>query len=171
MNDLVSRGLLGLLPVILFLFALVYLDSYKLIPLRRIVATIALGGLVATTCYFVVDALIPRLAMDEATYRRYILPLVEELGKALFLVYLIRSNKVGFLVDAAIYGFAVGTGFALVENVYYLKVLPDADLAVWMVRGAGTAIMHGGVTAIFGIVAKARLSRGNLSDSLERRAY
>ena len=159
MNDLVSRGLLGLLPVILFLVALVYLDSYKLIPLRRILVAIAFGGLVATASYFIADALIPRVEMDASTYRRYITPLVEELGKALFLVYLIRSDKVGFLVDAAIYGFAIGAGFALLENVYYLKVLPDADLTVWMVRGAGTAIMHGGVTAIFGIVAKALSER------------
>ena len=159
MNDLVSRGLFGLLPVILFLVALVYLDSYKLIPLRRILGAIAIGGLVAAACYFVAGALIPPLEIDETTYRRYIAPLIEELGKALFLVYLIRSNKVGFLVDAAIYGFAIGAGFALIENVYYLRMLPDADLVVWMVRGAGTAIMHGGVTAIFGIVTKALSER------------
>jgi len=159
MNDLILRVLVGLLPVVVFLFALVYLDSYKLIHLRRILVAIVLGGLVAAASYFVNVALISRLSLDGATYSRYIAPLVEELGKALFLVYLIRSNKVGFLVDAAIYGFAVGAGFALVENIYYLKLLTDADLVVWMVRGAGTAIMHGGATAIFGIVAKALSER------------
>ena len=50
--------------------------------------------------------------------------------------------------DAAIYGFAVGTGFALVENVYYLLSLPGAPAALWIVRGFGTAVMHGGTTAI-----------------------
>jgi hypothetical protein len=56
-------------------------------------------------------------------------------------------------VDAAIFGFAAGSGFALVENLYYLGVLSDAHVFVWIVRGFGTAVMHGGATAIFGIIS------------------
>ncbi len=159
MTALAVRGLLGLLPVILFLVGLVYLDSYKLIPLRRILLAIAFGGLVAVGSYFVTVLLRPELPIGDVAYRRYVSPLIEELGKALFLVYLIRCNRIGFLVDAAVYGFAVGAGFALVENLDYLHALPDSNLAVWVVRGFGTAIMHGGVTAIFGIVAKALSER------------
>jgi RsiW-degrading membrane proteinase PrsW (M82 family) len=158
-NDLVARVLVGLLPVVVFLFALVYLDSYKLIPLRRVVVAIVLGGLVAGVSYVVNVALLATVSIEQAAYSRYLAPLVEELAKALFLVYMIRANRIGFLVDAAIYGFAIGTGFALVENVYYLNTLVDAPFAVWVVRGAGTAIMHGGATAIFGIVAKALSER------------
>ena len=46
-------------------------------------------------------------------------------------------------------GYAVGAGFATVENLYYLGTLTDAHMAVWIVRGFGTAILHGGVQAIF----------------------
>ena len=59
------------------------------------------------------------------------------------------------LVDAAIFGFAIGSGFALVENLYYLASRPDAHVAVQIIRGFGTAIMHGGATAIFAIVSVA----------------
>ncbi len=72
---------------------------------------------------------------------------------------LIRHNRVGFLVDAAIYGFAVGAGFAIVENLFYLRILPDMPMGSWIVRGFGTAIMHGGATAIFGIIAHALLGQ------------
>ncbi len=159
MSDLVFRVLVGLLPVVIFLVALVYLDSYKLIHLRHILTTIAIGGAVACVSYYANGVLIGQFEMAGSTYSRYIAPLVEEFGKALFLVYLIRSNKIGFLVDAAIYGFAVGTGFALIENIYYLNLLSDAHISVWIVRGAGTAVMHGGATAIFAIVAKALSER------------
>ncbi len=152
MTDLVTRGTLGLLPVLLFLVGLVYLDSYKLIPLRRILVAIMFGGLVAVAS---AEVPLPGLsAVGETTFRRYVAPPIEEFGKALFLVYLIRFNRVGFLVDAAIYGFAVGAGFALVENVYYLRALPDSHLVVWMVRGFGTAIMHGGATSLFAVASK-----------------
>jgi hypothetical protein len=79
---------------------------------------------------------------------------VEEGLKALFIFYLIRRRRVGFMVDAAIYGFAVGAGFAIIENIYYFRFLPDASLLLWIVRGFGTAVMHGGATAIVGILSK-----------------
>ena len=68
---------------------------------------------------------------------------------------MLRSNRIGFLVDAGIFGFAVGTGFAIVENLYYLQVVANAGTGVWVVRGFGTAIMHGGVSAIFAVTAAA----------------
>src|SRR6185369_7957390 len=70
---------------------------------------------------------------------------------------LIRAHRVGFLIDAAIFGFAVGTGFALVENTYFLKIVEDAGIGTWIVRGFGTAIMHGGATAIFAVMGVAML--------------
>ena len=86
-------------------------------------------------------------------------PWLEELLKALILIHLIRTRRVGLLVDAAIAGFAVGTGFALVENLYYLAMRPEAQTDVQVIRGFGTAIMHGGATAIFGIVSVALVER------------
>ena len=68
-------------------------------------------------------------------------------------MYLIRTRRVGMLVDAAIYGFAVGTGFALFENFYYLATRPETHPAVQVIRGFGTAIMHGGATAVFALVS------------------
>ncbi|PYU69654.1 MAG: hypothetical protein DMG49_12795 [Acidobacteria bacterium] len=44
--------------------------------------------------------------------------------------------------------------FALLENAYYLRSIPDTHLVVWVIRGLGTAVMHGGTTAIFGIVSQ-----------------
>jgi len=63
-------------------------------------------------------------------------------------------------VDAAIFGFAVGTGFALVENLDYLALQPGSALGTWVVRGFGTALMHGGAAASFAVSALATLERG-----------
>jgi len=56
------------------------------------------------------------------------------------------------MVDGAIYGFAVGAGFALVENIYFLYEINSNNVALWIVRGFGTAIMHGGTTSILAII-------------------
>jgi RsiW-degrading membrane proteinase PrsW (M82 family) len=144
----------GVLPVFLFLGALVLIDSYKLVTLRAILLSVAAGAAAAVTGYGVNVGLRSGLGLDFARYSMYVAPVVEETLKAAFVVYLLRRNKVGFVVDAAIHGFGIGTGFAFLENLYYLQLSPEATLWTWTVRGLGTAIMHGGVTAIVAMVSK-----------------
>ena len=149
----------GVLPVFLFLGALVLIDSYKLVALRAILLSVAAGVAAALASWGVNVALRPALGVDFTRYSWYVAPVVEETFKAHFVVYLLRRNKVGFVVDAAIHGFGIGTGFAFVENLYYLVATPGATLWTWIVRGLGTAIMHGGATAIVAMVSRALLSR------------
>jgi len=146
--------LIGLLPVLIFLAALVFMDSYKLVRLRLVLWVIALGGVCAVTSYFINSWLLHWSELPMSSFTRYVSPLVEETLKGLVMVYLFRSSRIGFLVDAAILGFAVGAGFAFVENLYYLYHGIGSNPAVWVVRGFGTAIMHGGVVAIFGVLAQ-----------------
>ena len=154
-TDFALHALLGLLPVCCFLAALIYLDSYKLIPLRWILGTIALGCGAVLLSYPVNVATLDRLQIEFAPYTRYVSPFIEEALKASILIVLIRRNRIGFLVDAAIFGFSVGAGFAIFENIFYLQMLPDMQLGTWIVRGFGTAIMHGGATAIFAVLSEA----------------
>ena len=151
--DFLIHALLGLLPVCCFLAALMYLDSYKLIPMRWILGTILLGCLAAIVSYPINVFALERLDIDFSTFSRYIAPFIEEALKALVVFALMRRNRIGFLVDAAIFGFAVGAGFAIFENLFYLQALPNTQLGTWIVRGFGTAFMHGGATAIFAIVS------------------
>ena len=153
------HALVGLLPVLSFLAALLYLDSYKLVKLRAVIAVVACGALVAGASYLANDGILEIVSVDLTHFSRYVAPVSEELLKGLVIVALIRAHRVGFLVDAAIFGFAVGTGFAMVENLYFLGLIPDAGLGTWIVRGFGTAIMHGGATAIFAVMGLAMLER------------
>ena len=46
-----------------------------------------------------------------------------------------------------------GAGFSVVENLFYLLRFLDLSPSVWMVRGIGTAIMHGTTGAVMGAIA------------------
>jgi len=151
----------SVLPVFLFLGALVLIDSYKLVALRAILLSVAAGVVAGLASYGVNVFLHPVLGMDFTRYSWYVSPVVEESLKAVFVVSLLRRNKVGFVVDAAIHGFGIGTGFAFLENLYYLQVNGDAALGTWIVRGFGTAIMHGGATAIVAMVSKTLHNRSD----------
>jgi RsiW-degrading membrane proteinase PrsW (M82 family) len=153
MPGILINVVVALIPVLLFLGVLVFLDSYKLVRLKSILLSIAIGCGAAVLLY-VIFMLFPSFPSDSLLYSRYGAPIAEETLKAGFLIYLIRNQKVGFMVDAAIQGFALGAGFALFENIYYLESLHETNLLLWIVRGFGTAVMHGGTTAIVGIVSK-----------------
>jgi RsiW-degrading membrane proteinase PrsW (M82 family) len=160
--DLALKLLAGVAPVLLFLVTLVYLDSYKLVKFRRILGVVLVGCGVAVACYVVNRLLLEAFGMPRAIVTGLGAPVVEECFKGALIVAMIRARRIGFLADAAIQGFGIGAGFALVENLYYLYALPDSAVVLWLIRGFGTAIMHGGTTALFAIISK------GLTQSLDR---
>ena len=130
------------------------IDSFKLVKFQQTLIAIGAGALSAMVAVFVNYNLILSLGAEPLIFSRFIAPFSEEFFKILFVVFLIQSRKVGFTVDAAILGFAIGAGFAIIENIYYLRTLTDAGLLTWFVRGFGTAVMHGGTTSIAAIISK-----------------
>ncbi|MDA0875169.1 MAG: PrsW family glutamic-type intramembrane protease [Bacteroidetes bacterium] len=145
--------LISLMPVVFFLAGLVLIDSYKLVRFRAVGSALAAGLLSAGAAWFVNTGLLDILPVDHQTFTRYVAPLSEEALKALWIVFIITSDRVGFSVDAAILGFAVGAGFGVLENIYYLGAL-DAGTQTWVIRGFGTAIMHGVATTVFSVVLR-----------------
>src|SRR5579863_7613772 len=157
--DIWMRAPLALLPVLLFLIGLVQLDGYKLVRLRMMLALVAAGAVAAGISYLINNAAYTHFSGTFLAYSRYVSPWIEESLKAVLLLFLIRTRRVGLPVDAGIAGFAIGTGFALVENLYYLAARPHTVLAVQVIRGFGTAIMHGGTAAILAMITNTLYER------------
>jgi RsiW-degrading membrane proteinase PrsW (M82 family) len=155
---------LALLPVVGFLAVLFAMDSFKLVPFRAVLGALVAGGGAALVALLMWSALGLDLQTGNAV-SYYVAPVIEETLKSAVVVLLILRGRAGFLVDAAVQGFAVGAGFALLENVAYLQAFGTAPLTLWLVRGLGTAMLHGGTTAIFAILARA------LSDRFPRRPH
>lgn len=145
--------LLSFLPVVSFLAGLYFLDSFKLVAGNRLVLCFVLG-IAGALVAWVVNATFDRLLMmDYQFFIRYISPVTEELIKASLIIILISRQRIGFAIDAAIYGFAAGAGFALAENLYMLYAVgTDQGLMVWVLRGFGTSMMHGGGSALFAMI-------------------
>ena len=157
--DVLMRAPIALLPVLLFLAGLVQLDGYKLVRLRMMFLLLVTGALAAAVSYLLNNLAFAHFHGSFVTYSRYVSPWIEESLKAALLVFLIRTRRVGLPVDAGIAGFAIGTGFAVVENLYYLAARPHTVLAVQVIRGFGTAIMHGGTAAILAMISNTLYER------------
>lgn len=159
MLETTLKALIALLPVLVLVVILFRLDSHRLLGTHFMVKVFLAGCLSAIACYWINAFVIEFITVGFSTYTRLIAPLIEEFAKASILIYLFRTNRIGFLIDAGILGFTVGAGFSFVENIYYLHMAGDAHYGVWMVRGFGTAIMHGGATALFAIVTETLTQR------------
>jgi len=148
----------AVLPAFVFLGALLLMDSFKLVRPTAMALALTYGVISAIFC----EALHVRLVLagtDVYVLSRYIAPMTEEAAKALFVAFLIFRRRVGFVVDAAVQGFAVGTGFAVFENFSYLRDVGDAPMVLWIVRGLGTAVLHGATTAVVAMIGKAIADR------------
>lgn len=153
-------ALVALVPVLLFLSLLVVLDSFKLVKTSAVALAISAGMAAAALAIPVTQALEALSHASPAVVVRYLGPLVEETLKLVLIAALLYRKRIGFPVDAGVLGFAVGAGFSLVENVVFLRALGDGTLTLWLVRGLGTAILHGGTTSIAAMIAK-MLSEGS----------
>ncbi len=161
---LVVSLLAALGPVLIFLLVLVFLDTFRLVRLRRVGWAIAVGITTGLVSYVVNTSVLALLGWPVITFAVVVAPMVEEPIKGLYVGWLLHTRRAGFMIDAAILGFATGSGFAVAENIFYLHNLPDAPLFVWIIRGFGTALMHGGATAIFAISTRALMeNRTNIS--------
>ena len=144
---------LALVPVLMLTAAFIWLDVFKLVSLWETVGLLLLGGAAAIAAYPVSGAFLDTLPIGFSIYSRFAAPWIEEELKAIVIIGLFRFNRIGLKLDAVIMGFAVGAGFSVVENIFYLVRFPELDAPVWMVRGIGTAVMHGTTAAIMAVVA------------------
>jgi len=144
---------LALVPVLVLLAVFVWLDAFELMRFREILLLLALGGVAAVAVYPVSGRLIDTLPIGFSGYSRFIAPWLEEGVKAIVMIGLFWFNRIGYKLDAVISGFAIGAGFSVVENIIYLTIFPQYGTGTWLVRGLGTAVMHGTTLAILAAIA------------------
>src|SRR5215831_18959026 len=137
-ETLVSHAV-AFLPVLLFLGALAMMDSYKLVPRHRIAIALAAGAAAAVVSYVINTAFFQRFPAYSGTFARFGAPVVEELAKGPYWIFLVATSRVAFMVDAGICAFGVGAGFALAENFTYLQDAVFHSVGVSILRGFGTS--------------------------------
>ena len=99
--DLLSPGYLVrlaicILPVLAFLGGLVLLDSFKLAPLRRLVASLAAGAAMALIAFLASNLWLGGNGVPHTTWIEA--PIAEEILKALVVWWLLRTGRIGFMV-------------------------------------------------------------------------
>lgn len=144
---------LALVPVLILLAIFIWLDAFKLMNFHEILFLLFLGGCGALASWPVAGRFLDTLPIGFNNYSRYVAPWIEEAIKAVIMIGLFRFNRIGYKLDAVISGFAIGAGFSVIENIIYLIRFPDYGAGTWLVRGLGTAVMHGTTLALLAAIA------------------
>lgn len=90
------------------------------------------------------------LSMDMYSKTVIVTPVSEELLKALPILYyaIVISDKRERLFTASM---AIGIGFALLENAYFLLNSDDFTIIIAIIRAFGAGLMHGMCTLLVGV--------------------
>jgi RsiW-degrading membrane proteinase PrsW (M82 family) len=142
--------LIASLVPLLFLYLVKWLNFFETHRLSLIIVALLWGALSVECSYLVDHPLVP--IVGRPMVATHIGPAVEEIFKSLILLWLVRRADYTYFVDGAIYGFAVGVGFAVAENMLYLsRVDVDTGVVLAITRVFSASVMHGGSTALVGI--------------------
>lgn len=82
---------------------------------------------------------------------RVVGPLLEEVLKSVILIYLITRADFNYVVDGAIYGFAAGIGFAMIENYEYVMGNAEIAIIVAVARVLSTNLIHAAGSGVIGV--------------------
>ena len=136
----------ALLPVVIYIFVVYKIDNFSLISVKNLFLQVFCGMVTALVCFGLFQ-LTGEMLADE--HSDYINPVLEEIVKGLPLLYLASRKKIVFFIDSVICGAAVGGGFSILENIFYL-LLGDGITGIGTVlfRGLEVALIHMGCSAI-----------------------
>ena len=135
----------ALLPVVIYIFVVYKIDHFSLISVKNLLMQVLCGMVAALVCFglFQLTGLI--LADDQSNFFN---PVLEEIIKAIPLLWLAIRKKIAFYIDSIICGAAVGGGFSILENIFYLLLGNEMGIGTVLFRGLEVALIHMGCSAI-----------------------
>ena len=135
----------ALLPVVIYIFVVYQIDNFSLISVKRLLLLLLGGMLTALACFALFQLtgkIIPESQSDSVN------PIIEEIVKGIPLLWLASRKKIVFFIDSVICGAAVGGGFSILENIFYLLWGDGMGLGTVLFRGLEVALVHMGCSAI-----------------------
>ena len=133
------------LPVAIYIFVVYKLDNFALLSVKRLLLLVLCGMGAALVCFglfMLTDRFMPERVSD------FFVPVAEEIVKGIPLLVLARRKKIVFFIDSVICGAAVGGGFSILENIFYLVLGDPLAFGTVLFRGLEVALIHMGCSAI-----------------------
>ena len=154
---------LGLVPILLVVPALLWMDRVEPEPWSARVHALLWGAFVAGGISLIVNSVVAVVA-GETVAAVVSAPIIEEVTKGLAIVWAVRRHQVDSVMDGLVYAGWAGLGFAVVEDFSYFVIADGEDLLIetFIGRALLTPFAHPLFTAwsglAIGLAVRARRS-------------
>ena len=135
----------AILPVVIYIFVVYKIDHFSLISVKNLLLQVLCGMVAALVCFGLFQLTGSILSENQSEFFN---PVLEEVIKALPLLWLATRKKIVFFIDSVICGAAVGGGFSILENIFYLLLGNGMGIGTVLFRGLEVALVHMGCSAI-----------------------
>ncbi|MEB2287944.1 MAG: PrsW family glutamic-type intramembrane protease [Anaerolineae bacterium] len=148
---------ISILIPLAFMLGIWMLEIYAQSRMRTMALAMAWGVVVFIVASVFHDRLLAWGALNFEQVATLSAPVIEELLKALLIVALASHLALTYTVDGTAYGFAIGTGFGMAENLDYVISNPDRALPIALSRVLSVSLMHAYTTGLVGTAAGSSL--------------
>ncbi len=153
--------LLGLVPLVIVLPVLAWLDRVEPEPRSSKIHAVLWGAAVAGLVSVIVNSIVA-LTAGEAVAAVVSAPLIEETSKGAGLLWALRRKELDSLVDGVAYAGWLGLGFAVIEDFTFFVAAADEGflLQTFLLRALLTPFAHPLFTAWTGLAVGLAVSKG-----------
>ena len=166
MVTLIALLVAFIIPLVYLYYGIYKRDFFQTGNTRLMIGCFVWGAFAYLSAAEINSAMLRNNVISVDNLVRYSAPVLEEILKGAILLYLIRRADFTYFVDGAIYGFTIGIGFAVFENVEYVLGHPAAALGLALARVFSTNLVHATACGAIGIALG--LSRFERSGSTRR---
>ena len=135
----------AILPIVIYIFVVYKIDNFSLISIRNLFLQVLCGMIAAMVCFGLFQLTGMILSERQSDIFN---PVLEEIIKAVPLLWLATRKKIVFFIDSVICGAAVGGGFSILENIFYLLLGDEMGIGTVLFRSLEVALIHMGCSAI-----------------------
>ena len=135
----------AILPIVIYIFVVYKIDNFSLISIRHLFLQVLCGMIAALVCFGLFQLTGMILSERQSDIFN---PVLEEIIKAVPLLWLATRKKIVFFIDSVICGAAVGGGFSILENIFYLLLGDEMGIGTVLFRSLEVALIHMGCSAI-----------------------
>ena len=135
----------AILPIVIYIFVVYKIDNFSLISIRNLFLQVLCGMIAALVCFGLFQLTGMILSERQSDIFN---PVLEEIIKAVPLLWLATRKKIVFFIDSVICGAAVGGGLSILENIFYLLLGDEMGIGTVLFRSLEVALIHMGCSAI-----------------------
>ncbi len=143
---LISLGFPLLVLIVMYIFGIYTFRNIGWVLLCLIWGSIGFGAA------FFASPELAKLGLSNLLIAIVIVPAIQQIFAMLGVFLVDHRRKFDNLIDGAMYGFAIGLGYAITENVKYALALPAGSVETVLLRSFSSTLVYTTASGIVGVV-------------------